>query len=255
MAAAGTTLTATQAPRRGSYGIDAPKLLPILAALFIANLADGVISGKLWPFLGAAVILCCAGLGMYASRRGKFAVWAELLDRLGLRGDELVLDIGCGRGAVLMMAAERLTTGRAIGIDLWKKGDQSGNDLEATQRNAVAEGVVDRVELRTGDMTALPFENGSFDVVLSSIAIHNVNRLGRDKVMQEAVRVLRPGGKLMIADLLATRQYLSRLQALGMTSVRRAGLGWRMWWTGPWLSTFLVAAIKPTLPKGPLKVG
>lgn len=234
-----------QPRRRGSYGIDAPRLLPVLAALFIANLADGLLSGKPWPFLGAAVILCCAALGLYASRRGKFLVWAELLDRLKLRGDEQILDIGCGRGAVLMLAAQHLTTGRAIGVDLWRRGDQSGNAVGATERNAVAEGVADRVELRTADMAALPFENDRFDVILSSIAIHNVNSRGRDKVMEEAVRVLRPGGRLMVADLLSTRQYRARLQELGMTKIHRIGLGWRMWWTGPWLSTHLVIATKP----------
>jgi len=63
-----------------------------------------------------------------------------------------------------------------------------------------------------------------------SIAIHNVDRLGRDKAIEEAVRVLRPGGRLMIADLLATRQYLARLKELGVTNVERINLGRRMWW-------------------------
>lgn len=231
--------------RRGSYGIDAPYLLPVLALLLIANLMQGVMSETLWPFLGAALILGCAGIGFYASTCGKFLVWGQLLDGLKLRGNELVLDIGCGRGAVLMLVAERLTSGRAIGVDLWKKRDQSGNAADATERNAVVEGVADRVELHTADMTALPFENASFDVIVSSIAIHNLDRPGRDKAIEEAVRVLRPGGTLMIADLLGTHQYLNRLKELGMTNVERISLGWKMWWTGPWLSTHLVTASKP----------
>ena len=235
---------------KGRYGVDAPRLLPVLVLLFIWNLVQGTMSGKLWPFLGAVVILPCAGLGFYASRRGKFLVWSQLVEALKLCGDEQILDIGCGRGAVLMLAAQHLTTGRAIGVDLWRKGDQSGNAAEATKRNAVAEGVADRVELRTADMTALPFENASFDVIVSSIAIHNVDRPGRDKAIQEAVRVLRPGGRLMIADLLATRQYLARLKELGMTNVERTNLGWRMWWTGPWLRTHLVTANKPNQNRG-----
>jgi arsenite methyltransferase len=93
--------------------------------------------------------------------------------------------------------------------------------------------------------TGLPFANASFDVIVSSIAIHNVNRPGRDKAIGEAVRVLRPGGRLMIADLLRTRQYCATLKALGMTNIDRVALGWRMWWTGPWLSTHLVTATKP----------
>src|SRR5690242_1981655 len=70
--------------------------------------------------------------------------------------------------------------GPGVGVDLWRNVDQSGNSAEATLRNAVAEGVADRVEVQTGDMTALPFEDNSSDVVVSSLAIHNISgRAGR----------------------------------------------------------------------------
>ena len=94
--------------------------------------------------------------GLYTSRRGKFLAWTELLDQLNLRGDERILDLGCGRGAVLLLAAQRLTTGRAVGVDVWRRGDQSGNAAMATRRNALAEGVADRIELHTADMTGAP---------------------------------------------------------------------------------------------------
>jgi arsenite methyltransferase len=232
--------------QKGSYGIDAPYLLPVLGLLFAGNVVNGVVSGSVWPLVGAAVVLACAACGLHTSLRGKFVVWAEVVDRLELRGDERVLDLGCGRGAVLLLAAERLTTGRAVGVDLWRRGDQSGNAAEATRRNAVAEGVSDRVELHTADMTALPFEADRFDVVVSNVAIHNVRgRAGREKVIEEAVRVLRPGGRLAIADLWGTRLYRAHLEKLGLGDVTRRGLGWRMWWSGPWLPTFLVTATKP----------
>src|SRR5262249_6505132 len=92
--------------RRGSYGIDAPYLLPILGGLLVINVVNGAISGSVWPFVGAAAVLACAGCGLYASRRGKFVVWAELLHQLQLRGNERILDLGCGRGAVLLLAAQ-----------------------------------------------------------------------------------------------------------------------------------------------------
>ena len=145
-----------------------------------------------------------------------------------------------------MMAAQHLTTGQAVGVDLWRCRDQSGNSSDATQRNAAAEGVADRVELHTADMTALPLEDNNFDVVLSNVAIHNVKGLtGRNKAIREAVRVLCPGGQLMIADINRTAEYLLQLNDLGMTDVSRRPLGWRMWWSGPWLATRLVTAIKP----------
>ncbi|HEV3078746.1 MAG TPA: class I SAM-dependent methyltransferase [Gemmataceae bacterium] len=235
-----------QASRKGSYGIDAPYLLPILVILIVGNVVSGIVSGTVWPFVGAAVLLACAGCGLHTSRRGKFAVWAELLDQLEWRGDERVLDLGCGRGAVLLLAAQHLITGRAVGVDIWKRGDQSGNSVEATQRNAGAEGVADRVDLHTADMISLPFKAESFDLVVSNVAIHNIKgRAGRERAIREAVRVLRPGGRLLIADLWGTRMYCIELSKLNMTDIARRSLGWRMWWSGPWLSTRLVAATKP----------
>jgi ubiquinone/menaquinone biosynthesis C-methylase UbiE len=169
-----------------------------------------------------------------------------VLDELDLRGDELVLDLGCGRGAILMLVARRLSTGRAVGIDLWRRADQSGNSLARTRANAVAEGVADRVEVETGDMTNLPFGDASFDLVVYNIAVHNVRtQPGRDRAIDEAVRVLRPGGRLLIADIRATDEYRNRLESLGVTDLACRNLGWRMWWSGPWLATRLVTAAKP----------
>jgi arsenite methyltransferase len=232
--------------RRGSYGIDAPYAAAFLAVLTVAEFVVAIISGRAWTFLPAVLVLAFFCSFLYASLRGKFVVWAELLDRLNLRGDERILDLGCGRGAVLLMAAQHLTTGRAVGVDLWRGVDQSGNSLEATRRNAVAEGVADRVELHTGDMTALTFEDNSFDVVVSSLAIHNIRgRAGREKAIDEAVRVLRPGGRLMIADVRATRQHQEQLVKIGMNNVARRGLGWRFWRCDPLGVIRVVTATKP----------
>jgi arsenite methyltransferase len=240
-----TSAKHTDSSRKGSYGIDAPYLLPVPALLIVVNIVNGVISGTLWPFVAAVVVMACGGFGLYASKRGKFLVWAEMLDQLSLSGDERILDMGCGRGAILLLAAERLTTGRAVGVDLWRKGDQSGNAAEVTMSNAVAEGVADRVELHTADMAALPFEDDSFDVIVSNIAVHNIKgRISREKAIEEAVRVLRPGGRLMIADIFDTRQYSAHLMKLGMRNVECHDLGWRLWWSGPWLATRLVTAYK-----------
>jgi arsenite methyltransferase len=227
--------------------LEAPYLLPVPALLIVANVVNGFVSRTGWPFVAAALITACVGLGFYASRRGKFVVWAKLLDELKLKGHERILDMGCGRGAVLLLAAQHLTTGRAVGVDLWRKGDQSGNAAEATLRNAEAEGVADRVELRTADMTALPLEDNTFDMVLSNVAIHNAKgRSGRAKAIEQAVRVLRPGGRLMIADILATRHDRKHLAALGMAETAYRSLGWRLWWSGPWLATCRVSTIKPS---------
>ena len=248
-------------PRRGAYGFDAP-YAPLLMALGGACLlalsvwrlwhgegvavmpyrisiaASGV--GALWLFLNA-------GIFVHATRAGKFAVWAELLDRLELKGDERLLDIGCGRGAVLLMAAQRLPRGRAVGVDVWSTTDQSGNAEQVTRQNAALEGVAERVELHTADMRQLPFDDGSFDVVVSSLAIHNVPGAGeRARALREAARVLKKGGKLAIADIRHTRAYAGDLEACGLKITERRSLGVRFWYAaGPWAATRLVAAIKP----------
>jgi len=135
----------------------------------ISVVALGV--GALWLFLNA-------GVYVHTTRVGKFAVWADLLDRLELKGDGRLFDIGCGRGAVLLMAARRLPRGRAVGVDIWSTMDQSGNAEQVTRQNAEREGVAARVELHSVDMRDLPFDDGSFDVVVSSLAIHNVSDAG-----------------------------------------------------------------------------
>jgi len=197
------------------------------------------------PFAAIAVLIAAVGSGLYTSRRGKFRVWAELVDALRLRGDERILDLGCGRGAVLLIAARHLTTGRATGVDIWNSRDQSGNSPSRTRRNADAEGVADKVDIYTADMTALPFANERFDLVISNVAIHNISGTQkRDSAVDEAVRVLRPGGRLIIADIFETRDYVDRLRRRGALDIQRRSLGWRMWWGGPWVRTMLVTATK-----------
>ncbi len=113
---------------------------------------------------------------------------------MGLAGSEKVVDVGCGRGLLLVGVARRLRDGRAFGVDLWQSIDQSGNTPEATMANAKAEDVAGRVEIRTADMRDLPFHDESMDCGSSSIAIHNVpGEDGRAKAIREIARVLKPG--------------------------------------------------------------
>ena len=125
---------------------------------------------------------------IYTTRSGKFHVWDRVLDDLRLRGDETVLDLGCGRGAVLLAAAKRLPRGRAIGVDIWQ-ADQTDNSQQATLANAALENVADRIELHTADMTELPLADDSVDVIVSNLAIHNIpTRDGRRAALDHAVR-------------------------------------------------------------------
>jgi arsenite methyltransferase len=242
--------------RRGDYGFDAPYALVIFAALGAASGVAAIASwwthqsGHLAVKLGLySAFFCGNALSfLYTTRRGKFQVWDEVLDALHLRGDERVLDMGCGRGAVLTAVASRLTTGRATGVDLWSTHDQSGNARDVTMRNASLEGVQDRIDIETGDMRALPFPDATFDVVVSSLAIHNIpSNAARAEAIEEAWRVLKPGGRLAIADIRATARYVATLRGLGATDFARRGLGWRFWYGNPFAGTSLVTASKPIL--------
>jgi SAM-dependent methyltransferase len=245
--------------RHGDYGYDASVegLMPLgIGGIVTASLASlHLRQERRWlGAVEAAVSIALLGttaIYLHTTRRGKFAVWAELLEALPLHGDEQVLDAGCGRGAVLAMIAKLLPRGRATGLDLWTR-DQSGNSPEATWRNLEREGVSDRCEIRTGDLLAMPFADAAFDLVLSSMAIHNIDERDlrhhqrRFQALDEVVRVLRPGGRLLIADFWSSA-YAAHLRERGLERVERRPLGWRFWY-GPWIGAGLATATKPAQP-------
>lgn len=201
--------------------------------------------GPIWVWLWAVSLLVSAASYIYTTRRGKLLVWLELAAGFALRGDERVLDLGCGRGLVLLAVAGHLTSGHAIGVDLWRGRDQSGNNEQATWDNATAEGVRDRIELCTADLRHLPLASGSVDLVVSALAIHNIgDAAGRLRAIDEAARVLRPGGRIAIADIGHTGAYRRRLTELGLTATCRS-LGPRYWYGGPHVAAKLVTATKP----------
>ncbi|MFT4196465.1 MAG: class I SAM-dependent methyltransferase [Pseudoxanthomonas sp.] len=233
-------------PRHGRYGIDAPYVPAMMALGALACFGLDLLPSLHGLWISGAIIAAMLALYLHTSLRGKFAAWSQVLERAGLRGDEHLLDLGCGRGAVLLMAAQRLPRGQATGIDIWSGRDQSGNAIERTRRNAELEGVAERVTLQTADMRELPFADGSFEVIVSSLAIHNIPVAGqRQRAIDEAWRVLRPCGRLLLADMRHTGAYAQRLQVLGATGLHVRSLGWRTWWGGPWLPTRLVEAVKP----------
>ena len=106
--------------------------------------------------------------------------------------------------------------------------DLSGNRPEGTRANAAIEGVADRVEVETGDITKLPFADASFEAVISMTVIHNIHPQDlRDQAVRELTRVLKPGGRIAIFDLLHTSRYADVLRRAGL-EVRSLG-GDRLW--------------------------
>jgi arsenite methyltransferase len=218
------------------YGLDAPAVVVGNAVGGTAALAGAAIAWAAgrqrhrvpaavlagWLAAWGTVAVAQAGLMVRSSRAGKLRERDRLLDDLPWRGDEWVLDIGCGRGLLLIGAAKRLTTGRAIGLDLWRTQDQAGNDPVATMANAIAEGVAQRVELCDGDARRLPFDDHTFDVVVSSLAVHNIpGALGRAAAIDEIARVLKPGGHVALLDFRNTSHYATALATAGLDDVHR----------------------------------
>ncbi len=208
---------------RTRYGVDGwPYVVGLTATAVVAGTGAALarpraaVSGVL-----AAVALAAAVPALLGGRYvvvGKLRHRDRLLDRVPWRGDEVVLDVGAGAGLMAVGAARRVPRGRVLAVDLWVGKDLSCNGPDRLHRNAEIEGVVDRVEVRTGDARALDLPDASVDVVLSVLCLHNLpDEPGRRQAAREIARVLRPGGHVVVGDLAGTAQLANWLGEDGLT--------------------------------------
>lgn len=216
-----------------NYGIDAPGLLKfffvagvisttLLIAAFLSPLLSGTLKLIVCSLLAVSSFYLL-GMGCFMllySKMQKIKDRENLLNLVAWSGDELVLDVGCGRGLMLIGAAKRLKTGKAIGIDLWRQEDQANNSLDATLENAKLEDVLERVEVKTADMRQLPFPEHYFDVITSNWTVHNLEaQADRQQALNEMIRVLKPGGSIVLGDIANHSEYVGHFQQHGMIDV------------------------------------
>lgn len=221
-----------------NYGVDAPG---VMAGLLGAGLALMGVAwwASPWPWVRwvvGVVSVVPFGLGCAMA---VYAIWGKrrtrecMLRMIPWRGDETVLDVGTGRGFLAAGVARR-TTGKVIGLDIWRQEDLSGNGRQAAERNLELDGLAGRVTFVEQSASEMKLTDASVDVVVSLLCIHNIeSEAGQRAACHEIARVLKPGGTAVLADYLPTHNYAHWLREAGLDvqeSRARFEVAWSLMW-------------------------
>jgi SAM-dependent methyltransferase len=211
-----------------NYGFDAPAIMRNLIMLGIIVPLIGlsayfyldnvlikyfcilvIVIGLVFLILGTSMF----GYGVW----GKFVMRDYMLKKIDWKGTENVLDIGTGTGLLMNGAAKYLSTGKSIGIDIWRAEDLSNNTIDNALKNATLENVKEKIEILTEDARKLSFKDNSFDVVLSMFCIHNIDdKKEQEKACFEIARVLKQNGIALIGDYIPTHEYAKYFKKAGL---------------------------------------
>lgn len=228
------------ATEKPDYGVDAPGVMRNFFLLGAALLLGGALlppvlhlgrvdlAARPSFFWTGGCFLVSGLLFLLYVKVGKFRHRDFMLGLHRWSGAERVLDVGCGRGLLLVGVAKRLATlggkSTVTGIDVWSNEDMGGNSPAATERNLELEGITGRCALVTASAAEMPFADGSFDVVVSNLCLHNLyDRELRQRAVREIARVLRPGGVALLSDYKLTGEYARWLTEMGFAVTRRWG--------------------------------
>lgn len=209
------------------YGIDAPH---VIRNLFIFS-AIGFVVSAFFPLIKLGPInldvkgfswmgVSCGLMGVWMlvySVYGKLKHRDRILNMINWKGNEMVLDVGTGRGLLMIGAAKRLTTGKSTGIDIWNMEDLTKNNMQNALNNAELEGVKDKVDIINDNATSMSFADQTFDIVISNLCLHNIyNAEDRKKACNEISRVLKKGGTAIISDFRHMKEYKNNFTIAGL---------------------------------------
>jgi arsenite methyltransferase len=212
---------------RPDYGVDgSPVRVPLICiGLWLLTIVLLALCNPLFEVLGTLLLIISLLFTVltvkfiWYVKAGKLRLRDRLLSMVDWKGNEIVLDIGTGRGLLMIGAAKKLTRGKSIGIDIWSQVDMHKNNPQDTLKNAQLEGVSNKVEVKNEDAQKMLSPDSYFDVVLSNLCIHNIpTKEGREKACREIVRVLKPGGKAIISDAFHLKDYAKVFRGEGMST-------------------------------------
>ena len=139
----------------------------------------------------------------------------EMINTIGLKGDEIILDLGTGSGFVAINFAKKLVNGKIYGVDRYGMKYSSlkkqiinlikinffGNTLENAKENVILEKVVDKCVFITSDITkSIDFPNETFDIILSSQVLYCIPYEKRLLIFNEINRLLKKNGKFLFFE-------------------------------------------------------
>jgi len=169
--------------------------------LFENSFTAGFVFSIVLSIVSFLYLIAYVGITRFIDLDRRLRARDKMLSGIQWQGNETVLDVGCGNGILTFGAAKKLTVGKVTGIDIWsdRAGDSS---LEKFNRNALVEGVVDKVEFQNVDVCELEYADACFDVILCGLAMHHIaHGESFDRAISEMVRVLKPGGWIVVYDI------------------------------------------------------
>jgi SAM-dependent methyltransferase len=161
------------------------------------------------PFLAIFAVLFFLIFGYFVIARYRFStaggdvqsqIVGLVLERLDWDGQGQAIDIGCGNAPLTVRLARKYPSARVTGIDYW--GANWDYSKQVCEQNAQIEGVADRTDFQKDSASALPFEDGAFDLAVSNLTFHEVgDTKDKRELLKEALRVVKPGGRFVFQDL------------------------------------------------------